>query len=72
MDIQCIRIPHVTVADLDDLTEMTHFHTEVQVMLPAPDGFANGARFVIHPTNSCILSHWNKNLQHQDDNYIMN
>ena len=51
--IECIRIPHVTVAD--DLTEMTHSHTEMQVMLPASGGFANGARFVIHPTKSCIL-----------------
>ena len=41
-------------------------------MVPMSGGFANGARFVIHPTKSCILTYWNKYLQQQDDDYIMN
>ena len=68
--IGCIRIPHVTVAD--DLTEMTHSRTEMQVMLPTSGGFNNGAQFVIHPTKSCILTYWDKYLQHQEDGYTMN
>ena len=61
------RHSYVTVAD--DLTEMTHSRTEMLVMVPASAGFANGARFVIQPTKSCILTYWDECLQHQDDNY---
>ena len=68
--IGCTRIHHVTVAD--NLNEMTHSHAKMQVMLPTSGGFANGARFVIHPTKSCILKYWDKYLQHQQDGYTMN
>ena len=64
--------PHSYVTVADDLTEMTHSRTEMLVMVSASAGFANGARFVIHPTKSCILTYWDECLQHQDDSYIMN
>ena len=67
--IGCIRILHVTVAG--DLTKMTHSRKEMQVLLPTSGGFANGARFVIHPTKSCILTYWDKYLQQQEDGYTM-
>ena len=46
--------------------------TKMQVMLPTSGVFANGARFVIHPPKSCILTYWDKYLQHQEDGYTMN
>ena len=68
--IGCIHTPNATVAD--DLTEMTDSRTEMQVMLPTSGGFANGALFVNYPTKSCILTYWDKYLQHQEDGYTMN
>ena len=65
----CIRIPHVTVAD--DLTEMTHSRTEMQVLLSTSGGFANGARFIIQPTKSCIPTYWDKYLEHQEGVYMV-
>ena len=41
-------------------------------MLPTSGGFANGAQFVIHQTKSCILTYWDKYLQHQEDGFTMN
>ena len=46
--------------------------TKMQVVLPTSGVFANGAQFVTHPTKSCILTYWDKYLQHQEDGYTMN
>ena len=51
---------------------MTLSRTEMHVMLPMSGGFANGARFVIHPTKRCILTYWDKYLQHQEDGFTIN
>ena len=50
-----IRVPHVTVAD--DVVLLTNLASEMQVMLPCTGSYANIARFVSHPTKSCILIH---------------
>ena len=65
-----IRIPHVTVAD--DFTIMNNSPSEMQVMLPTSGSFANGARFVVHPTKSCILTYWYQYSQQQKVIYTMN
>ena len=65
-----IRIPHVTVAD--HFTMMSNSLPEMQVMLPTSGSFSNRARFVIHPTKSCILTYWDQYSQQQKVVYTIN
>ena len=65
-----IRVPHVTVAD--DLTLMGNCTSEMQVMVQTSGTVANKARYVIHPTKSCILSYWEKYIQSCELTYTMN
>ena len=65
-----IRVPHVTVAD--DLTLMSNCTSEMQVMVQTSGTVANKARYVIHPTKSCILSYWEKYIQSCEHTYTMN
>ena len=44
----------------------------MRVMLPGTGSFANRARFVIHPTKSCVLTYWEQFDQCQNTTYTMN
>ena len=65
-----IRVPHVTVAD--DVALLTNLASEMQVMLQCTGSYANIARFVIHPSKSCILIFWEQYEQPQCASFTLN
>ena len=51
---------------------MSNSTLEMQVMVPSSSNFVNRARYIIHPTKSCVLSYWEQFNKSSDPKFIIN